>query len=270
VSSSAKTPTGSGRRAPICLITGASAGIGAAFARRLAREGNRLVLVARDGARLERLAAELTRQYGVEVETLPADLADVDGCALVERRVAEQHVDLLVNNAGIGGQGAFWEQPTERIDQMLQLNVRAVMRLTHAALGPMVERGQGDIINVSSVAGFVPSGRTATYGASKAWVTSFSEALGSELTDTGVHVSALCPGFTHTEFHDRAHIDMDRLPSWLWLQSDAVVAAGLRDHRAGRTVSVPGLQYKAVVAAVRVIPRSLLRLATRQTRRRIG
>src|SRR5882757_5822025 len=260
---------GSGRTPPIALITGATAGIGAAFARRLAQEGNRLVLVARDARRLDETAAELTERYQVPVETLPADLADPDGCALVEQRVAEP-VDLLVNNAGMGGQGEFWPQPVDRVEAMLALNMRAVMRLAHAALGPMVTRGRGDVINISSVAGFVPSGRTATYGASKAWVTSFSEALSLELLGSGVHVSALCPGFTHTEFHDRAHIDMDKLPEWLWLNADDVVATGLRDHRAGRSVSVPGMQYKAIVTAVKLTPRAVLRQATKQSRKVIG
>ena len=261
--------TGSGRTPPTALITGATAGIGASFARRLAQEGHQLVLVARDARRLDETAADLTERYQVQVETLAADLADPAGCALVEQRAADP-VDLLINNAGMGGQGAFWEQPIDRVEAMLQLNVRAVMRLTHAALGPMVARGRGDVINGSSVAGFVPSGRTATYGASKAWVTSFSEALDLELTGSGVHVSALCPGFTHTEFHDRAHIDMDKLPDWLWLNADDVVATGLRDHRAGRSVSVPGLPYKAIVAAVKVTPRAVLRRATRQSRKVIG
>jgi short-subunit dehydrogenase len=235
----------------------------------LALEGNRLVLVARDAVRLEAFATELRDRHQVEVQVLPADLADPDDCAKIEQRVAEP-VDLLVNNAGIGGQGTFWELPVERLDHMLQLNVRAVMRLTYAALGPMTDRGYGDIINVSSIAGFVPSGRTATYGASKAWVTSFSEALSLELTGTGVHVSALCPGFTHTEFHDRAHINMDKLPDWLWLDADVVVAAGLRDHRAGRSVSIPGRQYKALIAAARLTPRWLVRAGSRQTRKRLG
>jgi hypothetical protein len=254
---------------PTALITGATAGIGAEFARQLALEGNGLVLVARDAERLEQTAAELRERYQVPVETLPADLTDPDQCARVEQRVAEP-VDLLVNNAGMGGSGSFWTQPIERVESMLQLNVRAVMRLTHAALGPMVDRGRGDVINVSSVAGFVPSGRTATYGASKAWVTMFSEALDMELLDTGVHVSALCPGFTHTEFHDRAHINMDQLPGWMWLRAKDVVAEGLKSHRAGRARSVPGLQYKAMAAAIRLTPRPIVRRATRITRKRIG
>jgi hypothetical protein len=278
---SAPQSAGSGSKTPTALVTGATAGIGAEFARQLALEGNGLVLVARDAERLERSAAELAERYQVPVETLPADLTDPGECAKVEERVAVRSepasgamsaasVDLLVNNAGMGGSGVFWQQPIERVESMLQLNVRAVMRLTHAALGAMVDRGRGDIINVSSVAGFVPSGRTATYGASKAWVTLFSEALDMELRGTGVHVSALCPGFTHTEFHDRAHIDMDQLPDWMWLEAKDVVADGLRSHRAGRPVSVPGLQYKALAVAARLTPRPILRRATRMTRKRIG
>jgi short-subunit dehydrogenase len=257
-------------RRPRCsLVTGASSGIGAAFARRLAAEGSALVLVARDGSRLDATAGELRARYGVAVDTLSADLGADDGCGLVEARLrdGDAPVDLLVNNAGMGVPGRFWEVPKERQEQLLRLNCLAVLRLTHAVLAGMIARGRGDVINVSSVSGFAPAGRGA-YGASKAWVITFSEAVGAELTGTGVRISALCPGFTHTEFHDRAGVDMSRVPEPFWLKADDVVAAGLRDHRRGKLVSVPGAQYKTIVALTRIVPRTAVRRVGAAVRRR--
>jgi short-subunit dehydrogenase len=257
------------RRPRRSLVTGASSGIGAAFARRLAAEGSGLLLVARSADRLAEIAVELGARYGVPVDTLPADLGADAGCAAVEERLrdASAPVDLLVNSAGMGISGRFWEVPQQRQELMLRLNCLAVLRLTHAVLPGMVARGQGDVINVSSVSGFAPTGR-GSYGASKAWVTSFSEAVGTELVGTGVRVSALCPGYTHTEFHDRAGINMSRVPERFWLKADDVVAAGLRDHRRGRTVSVPGAQYKTIVALTRIAPRTAVRRVGDVVRRR--
>lgn len=255
---------------PSTLITGATAGIGAAFAVALAAERRNLVIVARDAQRLHDLGKSLRDRYAIEVEVLPADLTDPDGCTAVEERVADRSnpVELLVNNAGIGGSASFWERSVEHGEQLLMLNVRAVLRLTHAAVRSMRERGHGDIINVSSVAGFVPAGRDVNYSASKAWVTSFSAALEAELAGSGVHVSAVCPGFTRSEFHERAGIDMSRLPDWLWLEADEVVRTALRDHRRGRPISVPGVPYKVVVAASRLLPRGFIRAAGQRTRHR--
>lgn len=257
------------RRPRRSLVTGASSGIGAAFARRLAAEGSELLLVARNADRLADSAAELRARYGVAVGTLPADLGSDAGCAAVEERLRDPAapVDLLVNSAGMGVSGRFWEVPQQRQELMLRLNCMAVLRLTHAALPGMIAGGYGDVINVSSVAGFAPTGRGA-YGASKAWVISFSEAVGTELAGTGVRVSALCPGYTHTEFHDRAGIDMSRVPEAFFLKADDVVAAGLRDHRRGRTVSVPGAQYKTIVALTRIAPRAAVRRVGDAVRRR--
>ena len=234
------------------LVTGATAGIGAAFARQLAERGHDLVLVARDEQRLAASSAEL-RALGVGVEVLPADLADDDGCRRVEQRCA-QGVDLLVNNAGLGTSGGFAEGPVDAHEHLLRLNVRAVLRLTHAALPPMLLRGSGAVVNVSSVAGFVPGARSASYSASKAWVTSFSESLHLQYDRQGVRVLALCPGFTRTEFHQRAAMDTRGIPAALWMSADEVVRTGLGDLDRGRAVSIPGRRYQAVVLATRLVP----------------
>ncbi|MCI4063577.1 SDR family oxidoreductase [Micromonospora sp. R77] len=259
-------PVAAPRRA---LITGATAGIGAAFADRLAAEGWDLVLVARDAARLDASAAELTGRHGREVEILPADLSTDDGCALVERRlVAGPPVELLVNNAGISLNTPFLRSAVADEARLLRLNVLAVLRLTHAALGPMVERGKGTVINVSSVAGFGAVMPGSTYSASKAWVTNFSESIAASVAPRGVRVMALCPGYTRTGYHERAGIDMSRTPPWMWLKADEVVDEALRDLRKGKVVSVPTWKYKLAVAGLRHAPRRLLRGAFRDTRGR--
>jgi short-subunit dehydrogenase len=190
------------------------------------------------------------------VEVLPADLASDEGCARVEWRCGEG-VDLLVNNAGLGTKGSFHTVPREDEEHMLRLNVRAVLRLAHAALPPMVARGSGAVLNVSSVAGFAPGARGATYSASKAWVTNFSESLHLQYADQGVRVLALCPGFTRTEFHARAEMDVSGIPQVMWLDADEVVRTALADLEAGKALSVPGAQYKAIVAASRLLPTSV-------------
>lgn len=246
---------------PVALITGPTSGLGAGFAHRYARDGYDLVLVARDVARLEQLAAELRDEAGADVEVLPADLA----CAPDRAKVADRlrvGVQVLVNNAGFRTSGEFWTADLAQLQAQLDVNVTAVMELTHAALPSMIDAGSGTVINVASVAGLVP-GRGSTYSASKAWVVSFSEGLSNGLGGTGVGVHALCPGFVHTEFHARAGIDMAGTPSFLWLQVEDVVRDCLADAAAGKVIIVPGLQYKVLTTGSRMVPRNVVRAITK-------
>lgn len=249
------------------LVTGASAGLGREFATQLAGRGHDLVLVARDRARLEQLAAELT---GVEVEVLVADLADREQLRVVADRVSDQGrpVDLVVNNAGFGLRRRFLSNDLVEEERAVDLMVRAVTVLSHAAGRAMRERGHGAILNVSSVAGFAVMGH---YSAIKSYVTVLSEALATELRPDGVTVTALCPGFTRTEFHDRAEMNMSRLPDALWLDAPSVVRTALDDVAAGRTLSVPSTTYKTLVGLLRVAPRGLTRrVAGELAARRVG
>ncbi|MGI8678634.1 MAG: SDR family NAD(P)-dependent oxidoreductase [Jatrophihabitans sp.] len=244
---------------PLALVTGATAGLGAEFAAQLAAQGHDLILVARDEDRLDAARETLGRRFGVAVETLPADLTGDAGCAAVRTRLENGDVDLLVNNAGLGTYVDFGQGELDREEAQLDLNVRAVLRLSHAAVRAMTARGSGRILNVSSVAGFLPRGGNATYSASKAWVTMFSEALAVQLTGSGVSVTAVCPGFTHTEFHERASADMSHVPDRMWLDAADVVRDGLADTFADKPLSVPSRRYKALVTAARTMPRPLLR-----------
>jgi uncharacterized protein len=240
------------------LVTGASSGIGLAFSRELASRGHDLVLVARGMRRLEEVAGELRERHGVLVEPLSADLSDRVETQIVAERVADpaRPVDLLVNNAGFGlGQG-FVDGDLSVEERALDVMVRAVVVLSHAAARSMRARGHGAVVNVSSVSGFATLG---SYSATKSYVTVFSEALAAELAGTGVTVTALCPGFTRTQFHDRASMNMSRLPGPLWLDADRVVRDCLADVAAGKVVSVPGAAYKAAVLLARMAPRGLVR-----------
>ncbi len=237
------------------LITGATAGIGHEFATQLAARGADLVLVARDADRLDQVAAELRRRYGVAVETLAADLTIPEQLRTVENRVAstEAPISLLVNNAGFGLKQRFAENTADQEQAMLDVLVTAVLRLSHAALGAMSQRGSGGIINVSSVAAFLPRG---TYSAHKAWVNAFGRWAHQEYRSSGVVVTTLCPGFTKTEFHQR--MDVKRGTGLMWLDPDVLVRIALADFDKGKAFSIPGAQYKTVAALTRLIPASLL------------
>src|SRR4051812_46698592 len=213
------------RERPVALVTGASSGIGQSFATLLARDGHDLVLVARDAGRLDALAKELDQQHGAASEILAADLTDREQLGRVEARLrGAPAIDVLVNNAGFGTFGKFHELDIDGEDREVQLNVTALMRLTHAALQPMVQRGKGRVLNVSSVAGVQPVPGDATYAATKAFVLNFTEAVHEELQGTGVHITVVCPGFTRTEFQERASYDAGRVPGFMWQDADEVAA----------------------------------------------
>lgn len=247
---------------PVALITGPTSGLGAGYARRFARDGYDLVLVARDVDRLVDLAAELRAAHRVDVEVLPADLADVSGRDRVAARLGAG-VTVLVNNAGFGTSGEFATADPALLQRQLDVNVTAVMQLTRAALPPMLSAGRGSVINIASVASLL-SGRGSTYSASKAWVVSFSEGLANGLSGTGVGMHAVCPGFVRTEFHQRAGIDMASIPGPLWLSVDDVVAESLADVAEGKVLSIPGVQYKVLTTAGRIVPRRLVRALTKR------
>ncbi|WP_329401312.1 SDR family NAD(P)-dependent oxidoreductase [Streptomyces melanogenes] len=251
------------------LITGATAGIGAAFARRLARDGHDLVLVARDGKRLREQATELHDRHGVEVDVLVADLSTEDGIAAVESRLAEPRkpVDLLVNNAGFANKGRYLDVSMDDELKMLKVHIEAVLRLTSAATEGMRKRGRGGVVNVASVAAFVPRG---TYGASKAWIAQFTQGAARDLAGSGVRLMALCPGFVRTEFHQRAGMGTDNIPGWMWLDADKLVTAALSDLARGKTLSIPDPRYKALMGVVKLAPRGLLGGVTSRTGRKYG
>jgi short-subunit dehydrogenase len=251
------------------LITGSTAGIGAAFARRLAADGRDLVLVARDTERLSKQTTELHDRHGIEAEMLTADLAQDDGIAAVEARLKDPRrpVDLLVNNAGFGNKGRYLDVPMADELKMLKVHCEAVLRLTSAAVVPMRERGRGGVINVASVAAFLPRG---TYGASKAWVVQFTQGAAKDLAGSGVRLMALCPGFVRTEFHQRAGMGTDNVPNWMWLDADKLVAAALADLARGKTLSVPDPRYKTLLAAVRLAPAGVVGRYSAKAGRRFG
>ena len=244
---------------PRALITGASSGIGETFARHLAKRGHDLVLVARRRDRLEKLAAELSEAHGVKAEVVEADLADDSAVATVEERLRRGDIDLLVNDAGFGTRGEFAGLPIERELEELDVNVRALMRLTHAALGPMVGRGRGAVINVASTGAFQPVPHMATYAATKAFVLHFSEALHEEVKGKGVTVTCLCPGPVKTEFQQVAGVNDRRVPALAWTSVDAVVESALKAVSARRAIVMPGLLNQVTAGAVKLMPRSLAR-----------
>lgn len=246
---------------PIALITGPTSGLGAGFARRYAADGYDLVLVARNAGRLHETADRLREKHDTASEILEADLCTPDGRKVVTNRLADG-VQVLVNNAGFGTHGEFWETDPALLQAQLDVNVTAVMQLTRAALPPMLAAHLGTVINVGSVAGLLP-GRGSTYSASKAWVVSFSEGLSSGLAGTGVGVHVLCPGYMHTEFHQRAGIAMSAMPSLMWLDIDDVVRDCLAAAARGKVLIVPSWQYKILTGGGRLLPRGLTRLLTK-------
>ncbi|GAB2461209.1 short-subunit dehydrogenase [Conyzicola lurida] len=248
-----------GTRRPLALVTGATAGIGAEFARALAVAGNDLVLVARDAARLEATAAALRSAHGVIVDVIAADLTSSDGIAVVQQRVADREhpVDVLVNNAGFGLRGDFEQTALDDELGLLDLLVTVPMRLSHAALGQMLPRRSGTIVNIASVAGFTPRG---SYGAAKAWVLSFSRWANLHYRPVGITVTAVAPGFVRTEFHDRMAVQTTAVPRFMWLDAPTLVRLALRDVARGRAVSIPTLRYKLLVAAVSLLPDRLAAL----------
>jgi uncharacterized protein len=245
---------------PTALVTGATSGIGDAFARHLATAGHRLVIVARDGERLAQRRTALLSLGAPDVETITADLTEqVQRDAVADRlRDPGRPIDLLVNNAGSTLGTEFLQADEADLVRQVNLNAISVMVLTHAALPAMVARGHGGIINVASTAGLVP-GRGSTYGAAKSFVISLSEGLAMSLRGTGVRIQALCPGFVRTEFHQRAKIDMSRTPAWAYVDVDYLVSTSLADLRANRPLSIPGALYKAIYVVTRLAPRPLVR-----------
>ena len=242
---------------PVALVTGASSGLGAAFAERLAREGYDLIVAARRGERLEDLRERLEKNEGIKVDVMVADLANSSDLRLVEERAAnESRLELLVNNAGFAGYMPVIELGPDRAEELIKLQVLAVVRLTHAALSGMLGRGRGAIINVSSRLGFSaplgsdPLPKRATYAGSKAFVITFTELLHSELKGTGVQVQALCPGLVDTEFHERARIDRSRLTAAVVTPPGDIVEASLAGLRLGEVICIPTMEDASLLAAI--------------------
>lgn len=248
-------------RWPVAMVTGASSGIGEAFARQLAAAGSDLVLVARRKDRLETLAAEISSTWSRRVEVLAADLVDPVDLARVEARLREGDppVDLLVNNAGVGSHGRFAGLSIDSEERLIRLNVLAPVRLTSAAIVGMVARGTGAVVNISSISGEQPIPTVATYAATKAYLTSFSESLHGELRGQGVTVTAVLPGFTRSEFHDHANMSRSAIPRFAWLTSDEVARAALDAAKRGRAVCIPRASYRVLVTLSRHAPRGLVR-----------
>jgi uncharacterized protein len=256
----AQTATVQDTRRRRALVTGASTGLGAVFATALARQQYDLTIVARSCERLEALAGRLRQSCGTAVEVIVADLTQPAALRTVEEHVAgDRALELLVNNAGFGTTGAFARLDPDQEEAEIRLNVLALVRLTRAALPGMIARGRGAIINVSSLAAFAPGPYDATYGATKAFVNSFTEALHEELCGTGVYVQTLCPGFTYTEFQQRAGVDITKIPTFAWMTPEAVVDASLSALQRRQVVCVPGLVNRLLALLMGAAPRCLVR-----------
>jgi short-subunit dehydrogenase len=243
-----------GGSASVALVTGASSGIGEVFARRLSQKGCRLLLIARRRERLEKLAEEIQN-----AEVLPADLTvDSDLGRIEDRVAAEPNLEFLVNNAGFGVPGLYYEASLEAQDRMHRLHIIAIERLTHTVVRGMVQHKKGTIINVSSVAGFLQNPQSVGYCATKAWINSFTEGLYLELKSIGspVRVQALCPGFTYSEFHDVLGMDRSLIPKYLWMPAEYVVDESLRGLQSNRLFVIPGWRYRLIVGLLRHLPQS--------------
>lgn len=242
----------------IALITGATAGIGAQYARLLATEGFDLILVARNKNRLASTARSLNKEFGVKVEVLPADLTKPVQLEKVRKRLSDsmKPIEVLINNAGFGINKSFLVSDLSDEQGLLDVLVTAPMRLTHAVLPIMKERNSGTIVNVSSVASWIAGG---SYSAAKSYLTVLTESLHTELRPTKVKISALCPGFTRTEFHERGRMKMNRLPNFMWLSAEEVVSKSWRDVNAGKVISIPGWQYLVLSSISRFGPRPMVR-----------
>ena len=249
---------------PLAVVTGATAGIGKVFCERLASRGHDLLLVARDGNRLQALKRELEQAHGVGVEVFPADLTiDTDVSLLAETLARSANLAVLVNNAGFGTRDSLADASPARQEAMLQLHTMAPMRLTQAALPVLLKNQRGAIVNVSSVASFLFSANNVNYCATKAYLRVFSEGLAAELAGTGVRVQALCPGFTHSEFHQRMGVDVAEIPGWMWLSASSVVDTSLAAlERGWPVVCVPGLRYKIMVFLLGFTPRWIIARVT--------
>ncbi len=246
---------------PLALVTGASAGIGATFARQLAVRGCDLILVARRVERLQALAAELQATHGAKCEVLAADLAvDADVARVAERIHEVPRLDYLINNAGFGTKGKYFHADLLGQVNMHRVHVLAIVQLTHAALKKMVEQQAGGIVNVSSVAGFTLSGGGTSYSATKHWLNTFTEGLYLELRSSGspVKVQALCPGFTYSEFHDVIEVDRSVVPETLWLSADFVVSESLRGLDRGQLFVIPDFRYRWLVRLLALVPSPLI------------
>jgi uncharacterized protein len=250
---------------PVALVTGATSGLGLEFAAQLAASGHDLVLVARNGGRLAERARELGPRFGVEVETIAADLTEPASLARVEARVSAEvrPVSVLINNAGTGMLHPFERNTAEEEEQLLHVHVRAPMRLTHAALTQMLPRREGTIVNVASIAAFVPRG---TYSAAKAWIVTFSRWANWHYRRRGVTVTAVAPGFVHTEFHSRMGAQKERVPGVLWLDPPRVVRSALAAAGRRKAVAVPSLRYKLILAVTKVLPTRLLMAGSLEAR----
>lgn len=258
---------------PLALVTGASSGIGAVFAKRLAAMGYDLALVARRRDRLERHAQELSGLYGVVAEAVVADLTNDEDLARVANLLrTNENIAFLVNNAGFGTLGFFFDIDLESQSQMHKLHVMATMTLTHAALGGMVARGKGSIVNVSSLAAFSLSLGSVSYCATKAWMNSFTEGIYLELQRAGspVRIQALCPGFTYSEFHDVVGMDRNRIPKSFWMTPEFVVDCSLRGIERNKAVVIPGWRYRLFAPILRMMPLSWRRAMGLRSGRAMG